>query len=369
MERDEMLPFTKLNHGFTRSRSLLERNLAYYKSSFAVGHLIETQGWETMLTCLDDYGRGLTTDEIIQTRLGMEAREFAAEVDERFLEQVRSAPIWKPATRRELLDSINRADQDPENPDLRAAMAQQWLMNGGLEEAVSEAMTVLEDNPEHALARFVLGHALLKQDEPFMAVDYLEPLLDDEEMLAQRPLGYLITRDLGMVYADLEENDLARQLLEDAIITYPSDAEPYGKLADIHERSGRLDEALETLDALTRNHETEYDGLLRLAAMGARAGRHDVAADALRRALWIRPYEIGTAIRLAYESQLGGNHRTAVVGMETACLLDPDDVEAHEELVLFCLEHGPLTTAQRYAARLMELDPTSATAKRALERL
>jgi predicted TPR repeat methyltransferase len=73
--------------------------------------------------------------------------------------------------------------------------------------------------------------------------------------------------------------------------------------------------------------------------------------------------------RLARLYDDAGEAAQAVRTYEVLCLLDPHDITAHTALVELALEHGPQETARRYAERLLELEPESELARRALERL
>jgi tetratricopeptide (TPR) repeat protein len=241
-------------------------------------------------------------------------------------------------------------------------MAEEWLIGGEVETAVSEALAVVEADSTHARARLILGHALLLQGEPLAAAEHLEKLL------GQNPLPYLVVRDLGFIYAELGEEESAISHLEEAIRIYPADPEPYRKLADIHRRGGRTAEAASTLVTATAVAKAPYKDLIAHADLGRENRLPEVETVALEKSLAFHPFERDRVERLARLYREAGDAAQAVRTYEVLCLLAPDDVEAHRALVELALAHGPRETARRYAERLGELDPGSELARRALVR-
>jgi tetratricopeptide (TPR) repeat protein len=360
---DELIPFTGLNHGFTRAKNRPQRSLAYYQSAFAVRRLIEQHGFSKVLEFLDDYAAGLSNAEVVAHRLGVSEEAWAEEVDRAIRAHVEALPLWAFASGERLTERVEESQASPEDLDARTRMAEEWLQSGELETALSEALAVLEADSTHAEARLLLGHTLLLQGEPYSAAVELESLLDRQE------IDYLVVRDLGLAYADLGHDEAAVPYLEEAIRIYPVDPAPYRKLADLHERAGRMSEAAAWLTAVTEIEEEPFDDLMALADLAGEHELREAEAEALERSLAVRPFERDTVARLARLYDDAGEAAQAVRTYEVLCLLDPHDITAHTALVELALEHGPQETARRYAERLLELEPESELARRALERL
>ncbi len=357
---DQIIPFTELNHGFTRPKTPLHRSLAYYESAFAVRRLIDQHGFDAVLRLLDSYAAGLSNAEAIEKELGVAESVWAADVDRAMRAHVESLPVWALGSGERLAASVKRAEASPADLDARTRMAEEWFQSGEVETAVSEALAVLEADSTHAEARLLLGHALLVEGDFAGAVTHLAPLLDAS------PVSYLVVRDLGIAYAGLGETAAAAAYLTEAIRAYPADPEPYRQLAAIHEEERKFKEAAEILARRAAIEEAPYDDLIALADL-CRA--HDLAgaeAAALEQGLAMRPYESEAVARLAHLYREDGEDALAVRTYEVLCLLDPKSIEAHTAVVELALDHGPAETARRYAERLKELDPGSALAARAL---
>jgi len=356
----QIIPFTELNHGFTRPKTPLHRSLAYYESAFAVRRLIDQHGFDAVLRLLDSYAAGLSNAEAIEKELGVAESVWAADVDQAMRAHVESLPVWALGSGERLEASVKQAEANPGDLDARTRMAEEWFQSGEIETALSEALAVLEADSTHAAARLLLGHALLIEGDFAGAVTHLAPLLD------ARPVSYLVVRDLGIAYAELGENAAAAAYLAEAIRAYPADPEPYRQLAAIHEEEGRFEEAAKVLAGRAAIEDAPYDDLIALADLCRDHGLAGDEAGALEQGLAVRPYEPQTVARLARLYREGGEEALAVRTYEVLCLLDPASIEAHTAVVELALDHGPAETARRYAERLKELDPGNALAARAL---
>ena len=363
LAEDELIPFTALNHGFTRPKTMMQRSLAYYQSAFAVRRLIDRHGFDAALGMLDEYAAGRTNAVAIERRLGTSEAAWAQDVDQAIRAHVEILPVWALPSRERLVERVTEASTKRGDLEARTRMAEEWFQAGELETAVSEALAVLEADSSQVRARILLGHALLVQGDPFAAADYLTPLADRE------PLDYLVARDLGIIYAAQGEDEAARAYLEYAIQIYPTDPEPYRKLADVHRESGRMREAIAALDDAAKVADDPFVDLIALADLAAASKLLAEEADALAKSLALRPFEPAPVKRLAKLERDAGHSAEAVRYYEVLCLLEPKNVEAHATLVEMALEHGPREVARRYAPRLAELDPGNTVARRALERL
>ncbi len=357
---DELIPFTELNHGFTRPKTPLHRTLAYYQSSFAVRRLIDRYGFDAVLGLLDEYAAGSTNAEAIANRFHITEAEWAADVDQAIRAHVMTLPVWALGSGERLTERVHEAEARPGDLDARTRMAEEWFQSGELETAVSEALAVLEADSTQTEARLLLGHALMLEGDFAGAAQHLGRLLD------RHPVNYLVVRDLGIIYAELGEDEAAIAYLTEAIRAYPVDPEPYRKLAAVHERAGEFKKAVHVLAELAAVEEAPSDDLAALAALCREQGLRDEEAAALEQNLAVRPFDRDTVSRLANLYRETGDAALAVRTYEVLCLLDPDSVEAHTVLVELALAHGPQETARRYAGRLQELDPANDLARRVL---
>jgi tetratricopeptide (TPR) repeat protein len=361
LRENQLIPFNELNHGFTRPKSPLHRSLAYYQSAFAVRRMIDRRGFDTVLGVLDEYAAGKTTAVAFEERLGMSEAQWAADVDQAIRAHVESLPVWALGSRERLIERATESAANKADLGLRTRMAEEWFQAGEIETAVSEALAVLEADSSQVDARILLGHALLAEGQPLAAAEYLAPLVDRE------PVAYLVVRDLGLIYAEQGEDEAATSYLERAIQIYPTDPEPYRKLADVHRRAGRTREAMAVLERAAQVADDPFADLIALADLAQANRLPEAEAEALEESLALRPFAVDSVKRLAPLERQAGRAEQAVRAYEVLCLLEPDNVSAHEALVQLALEHGPRDLARRYAVRLKELDPASDVARRALE--
>ncbi len=359
--------FNALDHGFTRSRSMVERNLAYYKSAVAVSHLIDTRGWEVVGRFLDDFAQGYQTPAVLQRQLGESAAVFGERVDALFAEEVATAPIWESPTPESLRTAIARSMEDPEDPDRRAEMAVEWVKRQQPETALSEAVLVLDQHPDHALARFAAGCASAMQGEWVAVVEHLEGLVDDPGLMTTVPHGYIVVRDLGRAYAELGEDAAAVAFLTEAVRLYPSDPEPYRALAAVHTEAARPAAAARVLSDLLQAQPTEFDAARDWAEMAETAGDLQEAIEALRRALWIHPLDREVLEELRRVSRQAGDGAIQRTAVEVLWLAGGAAQSVLEELVELTAAAG-LDTARRYAEQLLARDPGNRLALDVLRR-
>jgi len=159
-----------------------------------------------------------------------------------------------------------------------------------LETAVGCFGVVLEHAPADPEAHAGLGEALFRLGDLGAARRHLEACLAHAEPPARRSLQLV---RLGRCLEAEKQEDAALARFQEALPLDPGSAEAHERIALLHERAGRVDEALA---ALTRWAEQPPDAgtrsacLLRAAEIELRAGQRDAAAEQhLRAALEADP--------------------------------------------------------------------------------
>jgi len=197
----------------------------------------------------------------------------------------------------ELLAASSAATQRSDTARLGARCA---LALGRLEASARCLTTLLEENPGDLEAQASLGEALFGLGDLAGARVRLEARLSSPEPYARR--AHHLVR-LGRCLETDHEADLALARFEEALALEPANAEAHERIAELHERTGRI---LPALAALERWAEQTLDPairatcLLRAAEVELRVGgRHAFTEQHLRAALEADPALARASQRLA----------------------------------------------------------------------
>ncbi len=233
-------PVSTLNDGFVRPRYPQQVEFSYYQASLVCELIERDWGTPALIGLLHGYRDGLTTAQVLERVLELDA----AELDRRF-----------DAYLRERFATPLAAIQPARKPD---------------------------DGPATATATYTV-EALVQRAER-NAGDWAA------QLAAAR----------GLVEAG--QGERARPFLERAKTLFPQYAgpdNPYQHLASLHLARGDKRAAADELLALTRLNENQYGANLQLAELLSGLGDEAGAAEALERAVYIHPYDVKVHDRLA----------------------------------------------------------------------
>jgi tetratricopeptide (TPR) repeat protein len=136
-----------------------------------------------------------------------------------------------------------------------------------------------------------------------------------------------------------------------------------------HLQAGRLDEAERVYEEILRERPDSAAALLSLAVVAARKGDHVLAIERCRRAIEIEPDLIDAHQQLGMSALALGRLAEAVAALEAAAALNPHDKTIQNRLGVAYVRSGRPDDARTAWRRALEIDPTYEGARHNLERL
>ena len=297
-------PVSTLNDGFVRPSYPEQVGHSYYQASL-VSELIERDwGLAALVGMLHGYRDGLTTPQVLQRVLKIDAaeldRRFDAYMRERFAGPLAAIP----------------APRDSTTP---GAIPGTFTTEAVVRRA--------ERSPGDWVAQMQAGRALVKEGEHARAVPFLER-----------------AKALFPQYAGADN--------------------PYQHLATIHLARGDRRAAAAELVALTGLDENQYEANVQLAELLTGIGDTAGASAALERAIYIHPYDAVVHERLAALHASRREFAKAVIERQAILALNPvDRPGALYELALAHRDAGDVAAARRAVMQALEVAPGYADAQ------
>ncbi|MCR4413443.1 MAG: tetratricopeptide repeat protein [Thermoguttaceae bacterium] len=360
-----------LNFAFTRPQSSDDWQLGYCQAELYVEYMIQRRGPEVLPKLLACYAENLSTPETIRRTLGVPIEEF----ERGYREHLRHVTAGDSAaetalTPTQFAELVARQRQRPDDLDLAARLAEEYLRRGDVQQAGDLARRVLKSQPRHPVAACVVARVLVRENRSREAIGLLEGLLDRAQpdlkvlnLLAglrlkanehsaaadlyrlgamREPRNLRWTRSLARVYllakddarlwevlvplaeADPDDFSVRKKLVElaqarrdhDAIRHWANqalgidvtDAEIHRALGDALVASREYGRAIEEYEATIELAPEDFDSRYALADALARAGRRAEARQVLEELL-----------------RRHGDHREARRLLETLNESDPRD--------------------------------------------
>ena len=245
--------------------------------------------------------------------------------------------------------------QDPQNPEIRMALAETYLAAGQYDEALDHVEQVLGLYPENAKALLIAGTATARLGRPEAVLDPLTRYV-------------ALRKDEPMASTD--------QALEAA----------YYFLGESYVKLNRPAEAIPVLEAALVINRTDADALYQLGLAYRASGQPQTAVECYHQAVRLVPdfLQVYQELITSY-SALGQPHAVAYArGMEAFCLQDyesalryleqattalPDFAPAFLGMGLTYERMGRLDAALAAVQRAYELDPHDFAARQAMGRI
>jgi cellulose synthase operon protein C len=178
---------------------------------------------------------------------------------------------------------------------------------------------------------------------------------------AADPADFAAATRAGLAHFAAGNHDQALPLLKRSIALFPFQAEdgnPYEALAEIYEKRGDKAALAETLEALVKLDENQYDALKKLARLKQEAGDPARALELLRMSFYVNPFE-PAAHAMAGGLHLERNETDPAIREFEAALAagPPNPAEAQYNLARAYHAAGKTREARRAVLRSLEAAP------------
>ncbi len=178
---------------------------------------------------------------------------------------------------------------------------------------------------------------------------------------AEQPDNFILNLRAGLVYHADKNFDKALPHLKRSIELFPyqdSEINAYEPLVEIYEKQGNKAAAAETLEALIKVDENNYEALKKLAQLKMETGDKARALAVLRLSFYVNPFE-HSAHTMAGNLYLERNEAEPAIREYQVALAanPPNTAEAHYNIARAYLAAGRNGEAKRSVLRALEVAP------------
>lgn len=157
--------------------------------------------------------------------------------------------------------------EDPGNPNLRVAVAQWYLEQDLVDQAIQQGKEALKLDEDHQEALILLGRAYMTRGDQEQAIAHLARVVElnkDSEFARIDPRMNLVNYNLGKLYLQRGEYDRAMEALKAALEVDRTDADARYVLARVYQAQGDHQAAVKELNEALRfvpDFAEAYQGL------------------------------------------------------------------------------------------------------------
>ncbi|HEV3256806.1 MAG TPA: tetratricopeptide repeat protein [Gemmataceae bacterium] len=354
----KLMNLDDIDLGFIRPAGPDDWHMAYCQAQLYVSYMTEKYGAPTIGELLQAYSQGLDTRAAIAKVCHVDQEAFEKGY-RTYLQAVVKTIKKKPAAKAMRLDELRDAhEQNPDDADVAARLALQYLRRGRATEARKLADGVLAKNKAHGLAAYVKAELLQKSGEDEQARKLLEAAVDPTAP-EPRVVGLL-----GKLYFEGKDFRKAARMYELAHQAEPYESKWLTELAKVYVHSGDKDKQIKVLKELVPTDADDLDSRKRLARLLEDTGRHAEAEQYARQGLEIDVLDVGVQ-KVLGDALLGQKKFAAAIEAYRAALeIDDKADETRLKLAEAYLGHGDKQRAAAEVARVEAGDPDNAEAKR-----
>jgi len=360
---DTLFNLDTINLGFIRPKQREDWTLAYCQAELYVEFVLEQFGDDSISKMLAAYTDNLTTQDAVKRCFGIGKDEFEKAYRAYVDKIVDGLPEVADQSERSLADLEKAAEQDPDDADLQAELAYQYLQRGENPTARKHAVAARKLVGEHQLATYVLARLYLSIGDTERAVEMLEESVD-EESPQENALGLLA--GLRLKAGELAE---AERLYELGAKEFPASSSWPKSLARVYLKTGDKDKLKQSLSKLA---ETDYDNVIvckKLLELSIEAEEFDAAVRWANQSFHINVMDAEVHAMLAQVLSRQEKHGQAVREYETALRLSPERDEWRYPLAESCARAGMNEKATTVLEELLSREPDHAEAKTLLKEL
>ncbi|MBM3786529.1 MAG: tetratricopeptide repeat protein [Acidobacteria bacterium] len=179
-------------------------------------------------------------------------REYPGSAHAHFVQ----ARTWRIRGKREALDEFRAAiAADPEQPEIRMALASYLLSNAEYDEALAVCQEELRLNPYSTAAKGCIGRVHIEQQRPELGIQMLE------EVLRRNPGESELRSELARALEMTGETTRALEQYETALSRDPSLTRLHYVLSRLYRRAGQPDQAQRHLRLFQQSEENRHSRL------------------------------------------------------------------------------------------------------------
>ena len=258
---NDLMNLDNIDLGFIRPQSPLEWHMAYCQSQLYVEYLYKKYGPRSIGELLKAYRDGDDTAAALAKVCGVEKkafeegyRAFLGDVVKDMASAGREPPDGRPVSKLMTYSQLQRAhDAEPDNLELTARLAEQYLIRRDRKEARKLADVVLAKKPTHALASYVKARLLQDAGEEDSVRALLEAALD------RRAPEPKVLQALGKLYFEAREFSKAADVYELAHRSEPYESKWLTELVRVYAQSGDKAKQIEALEKLVPTDADDLD--------------------------------------------------------------------------------------------------------------
>jgi tetratricopeptide (TPR) repeat protein len=278
---DDLLNLKTIDLGFIRPRSPQEWTLAYCQAQLYVDYLTDKHGPKAVAGLLTAYRDGRDTADAIKQVCGVDVAAFEAGYKASVKElaaKLRGRPPEKPLTLAQLQAAVAK---DPDDLDLAARLADQYLRRRRAREARELVDRVLSRKATHGMALYVKAQLLRNAGEDDQAGLLLEGAAKQE------PPEPKVLKLLGKLYYDAGKLEQAAAVFERGRKAEPYEPSWLEDLARVYKQTGALEKRIAAMEELAPTDADEFEVRRELAELLMQVGRYADAEHWARQALEI----------------------------------------------------------------------------------
>lgn len=285
VDSGKLMNLDNIHLGFIRPGSSDEWHLAYLQSKLYVDYLVKTYGQKAVAGFLDAYRDGLDTAAALQKVCKVSKGDFEKGYRHYLEEMAKKMTGRLPEKRLTFKQLRDKHAKDPSNPDITAALAEQYLFLGNRQKARELADKALAKKENHPVASYVKARLLLAAGDNDSARKLLKAALTAKEP------NLKVVKVLGSLEFNEKNFTEAAEIYELGRKAQPYESYWLKNLVRCYRQNGDTARLIESLKQLVPTDADDLANRVQLAQLLAKAGQHAEAERYAREALEIDVYD------------------------------------------------------------------------------
>lgn len=262
-DRNELFNIDNVLLGFVKPKDQHQWTLAYCQSHLYVEYIVKSYGEVAIAKLLNAFADGLDTESAIRSVCGVEKAAFESGY-KKYLEEV-----LKPSRGEKKADSdstvsmtlaqLEKAlEDDPDDLNVKARLAEQYLKRDKPNESRKLADEVLAKKKGHPVAAIVRARLLQRAGDEDAAKETLETALNEAPDDARLLIG------LGRFYIEGKDYEKAAEVLERGRKAAPLDGDWLEQLSRVYTETKQPDKLAKVLEDIVAHDPDDLAARLKL---------------------------------------------------------------------------------------------------------